>query len=226
MGVEFNHCLGASIVGEELKSSLFEKVSQWTLPSRELKSITVLAIALPIGIVTACITLATKVATVGETAFKALGNIVCGLAGMEGFDAKLGAKQLFITLPSSIIDLLIGAPVHMAYNVIVDTLGVALRAAGALAKRVLKDEIAAVKYTRERQVGHDTKITQLEAAKSRDLTEVRFCSLMDNIPNFDEEEIFEWLKESIPPAIAAVSLVGNYGIYGSFLPEWEKVEDI
>ena len=216
MGIEFNHCLGASIYGEELKKSIFEKVNEGAYSAT-----TFIGLALPIGICLACITLATKIATVGEVIFKAIANIGGGLLGKEGFNAKLGAKQLCFALPASIIDLIFGAPLHMTYNIIGDTLGTASQSVTATIRNVMGNVIEAVEYTGNREAWHERKIEQLEAAKTKSAAFRTFYELTRIDP--DDEEIPTRSKR-IFSAIGGIIVLSNSHIYGDWLPETQTAD--
>lgn len=106
MTIEFNHCLQASIFGEKMKENLCFGVNM--LPSAAQKFLSP-----PIAIAMSVITVATKIVTVAESLFKGVVNIVGRLMGCEGYNALLGAKQLFLSSSCSLVDLVIGAPIHI-----------------------------------------------------------------------------------------------------------------
>lgn len=164
MNVEFNHCFGFAIYAEEAKKNMLKELNRFAMPadtkSSDVKQFfdkyiglqNVVRVISPfLGIFSACMTLVTKIATVVEVIFKGLANVLGGLLGKKGYDAKMGAKQFSLALPCSIVDLIVGAPLHMAYNLIGDTLGTV---------------IDPLKYVKKRCIWHEEKINQLVSAKS------------------------------------------------------------
>lgn len=220
MALEFNHTLSASIFGEQVKKAIFEKVDSWAYSGKNFKTIAVGLAAFPTGIALACVTLATKVATVGEVAFKGISNVVVGTLGIEGFNAKLGVKQLCIALPASIIDLVFGAPIHMAYNVIGDTVGIAAWSISATIRKTFGEEvIRKVTYIADRQVYHERKIAELAVTVSANFkqdveaytTEIETSGTTNENPS--AAEFLRFVKDAAHAALRIANLTLNSFIY-------------
>ncbi|MBA3238280.1 MAG: hypothetical protein H0T62_08050 [Parachlamydiaceae bacterium] len=208
MSIDFNHCLGASICGEELKKFMFDSINNWASSANAIKPLVVISGSLPIGLALAAVTLATKVATVGEVLIKSFANIFFGLANVEGFNAKLGAKQLFIALPSSIIDLLVGAPAHMLYNIVGDTIGISSKSSCEILGRLFKIAVP-FHYAQERAAGHERKIKDLQASRYKSTV----------IPKTEQETLEKDtpIKEICALVYFVLTVAGNNVIYGDFL---------
>lgn len=207
--VAFDHCLQTSMLGELAKFAVFAFAVDAFAQPDSLGCRVALGICSPlVGLSLAGITLATKVATIGEIIFKGVANIACGLLGKEDFSATLGAKQLGIALPAAIIDLIIGAPIHMAYNLIGDTLGIALSALKFSA------------YTEKRCEWHDEKFDQLEDAITSDSIDEL---VLDNEPqaklarfvNYPSFTSYVEATKSAPQAIRNGATLMNFIIYGN-----------
>lgn len=123
--VDYTNTLGTSIYMENAKKLIFKKFHNSYDPSPNnilglYNGMLRTSGAFLTGLGLAAITIVTKVITIGEIIFKGFENLLQG-------EFKSGLKKLLLALPCAAIDLAIGGPLHAAYNLVVDTLGLAIK---------------------------------------------------------------------------------------------------
>lgn len=212
MEINYNHCLDASIYGEERKEEIFRKVNE---QANAGSSGGLLALSLPIGLSLAFITLATKISTVGEIIFKGVSNITDGYKEENESKINLGARQLSIVLFAAIVDLVVGAPLHMLSNVIGDSIRI-----GVTAIRILANAKDPLDYTQGREAHHKHKVEALKTA-SVPLDEEHLLTLLaDKLEEISEaetesyEDILNFFKLIGSTGVEVISILANIGIYG------------
>ncbi|MBA3236969.1 MAG: hypothetical protein H0T62_01285 [Parachlamydiaceae bacterium] len=112
--MEFSHCLQASLFGETLKEEMYKGfvVADFSTNGKRACGI-ILAGA------SALITLGTKVATLGETIIKGVGNVIMGIGTLNGHRILKGLEQLTVKLVVAAGYLLVVAPIYILISSVV-----------------------------------------------------------------------------------------------------------
>ena len=140
MNIDFSNTAQATAYFEEKKFEMYETAYKFAVTSN-ITNILARIHGFTIALGSAVLTLAQRVARVGECLFKGIINIAGSLLTKEKgkYDLSMGAKQLLLQLPSAISELVFAAPIYIGVGLIVTPIAML---------------IAPVQYSRNRAKAH------------------------------------------------------------------------